>query len=93
VLGFPLTRALAKINEAYSNVFVERTRDSYTLAFDMELEVDLPDGSHSRKKWAVHHMMLQNIGPDLTEWGRERKLFAWVGVAVPFQVRDGEHSG
>ncbi|KAI9763065.1 MAG: hypothetical protein M1840_000956 [Geoglossum simile] len=85
--------ARTKINEAYSDVFVTRTKESFYLAFNIELEVDLPGGGHSRKKWAVHHAMLQNVGPELTEWGRERKLFAWVGVAVPFQGAAGSSVG
>jgi hypothetical protein len=53
----------------------------------MELELSLPDGGDSKKTWVVHHTMQQSVGSELTEWGRERKLFGWVGVAVPFKVR------
>jgi hypothetical protein len=80
-------RARTKINQAYSDVFVNRTKEMFALTFDMELELSLHDGSHSRKTWAVHHTMQQSVGPELTGWGRERKLFGWVGVAVPSQVR------
>src|SRR5439155_2731475 len=61
--------------------------DSFALTLEMETELDLHDGSNSKKTWVVHHTMRQSTGPELTEWGRERKLFGWVGVAVPFQVR------
>ncbi|KAI9773021.1 MAG: hypothetical protein M1839_002251 [Geoglossum umbratile] len=77
--------ARTKINEAYSDIFVDETKDSFALAFEAEVEVTLPCGGVSRKIWAVRHTMQKDVGPKLTEWGKERKLFGWVGVAVPIQ--------
>ncbi|KAH0563531.1 hypothetical protein GP486_001901 [Trichoglossum hirsutum] len=79
--------ARAKITEAYRDVFISGTKDNFSLTFDMELELNLPGGGCSKKIWAVHHMMQRNVGPELTEWGRERKLFGWVGVAAPLQEK------
>ena len=87
MVGFLLIRARTKINEAYSDIFVDKIKDSFTIVFEMEVEVSLLGGV-SQKKWVVHHTMQQSVGPELTEWGREKKLFGWVGVAVPLQVRD-----
>jgi hypothetical protein len=93
--GFILTvrwnhicRARTAINEAYNDVFITKSKDEFEIAFEMELKVNLPsdEGRGMKSTWVVQHLMRRDVGVDLTEWGMERKLFGWVGIATPIEV-------
>ncbi|KAH0562155.1 hypothetical protein GP486_003148 [Trichoglossum hirsutum] len=85
--GEEVERARRAIDAAYSDVFVNESKDEVDIAFEMELKVYLPeDGGQSRKStWAVQHLMRRDVGEELTEWGREKKLFGWIGIAAPVE--------
>jgi hypothetical protein len=81
-------RARAAIDAAYSDVFVNGSKDEFELVFEMELKVYLPEnGGQDRKStWVVQHLMRRGVDGELMEWGRDKKLFGWVGVAAPVEA-------
>ena len=83
-----ICRARIAISEAYNDVFITKSKGEFEIAFEMELKIKLPgDGRRAmRSTWAVQHLMRRDVGVDLTEWGMERKLFGWVGIATPIEV-------
>jgi hypothetical protein len=81
-------RARAAIDVAYRDVFVDGSKDEFDMVFEMELKVYLPEdeGQDRKSKWVVQHSMRRDVSGELMEWGREKKLFGWVGIAAPVEV-------
>ena len=81
------------VNEGYRQVFVEQSKDHYSSDYMMEISIlRSPEPginpSETKIKYAISHYLQKSTEDEsLQKWARSRKLFPWIAIANPLDVR------
>lgn len=81
------------VNEGYRQVFVEQSKEHYESDFMMEVNIlrsAEPDTapSETKVKYAISHYLRKSTeDKSLQKWARSHKLFPWIAIANPLDVR------
>ncbi|PWW74719.1 hypothetical protein C7212DRAFT_346228 [Tuber magnatum] len=81
------------VNEGYRQVFVEQSKEHYESDFMMEINIlrSAEPGTapfETKVKYAISHYLRKFMEDEnLQKWARNRKLFPWVAIANPLDVR------
>jgi len=81
------------VNEGYRQVFVEQSKEHYESDFMMEISIlrspePGTDPSETKIKYAISHYLRKSTEDEsLQKWARSHKLFPWIAIANPLDVR------
>ena len=82
------------VNEGYRQVFVEQSKEHYESDYMMEIRIlgnakaGTPPPSPTKIKYAISHYLRKSAeDKSLQKWARNHKLFPWIAVANPLDVR------
>ena len=81
------------VNEGYRQVFVEQSKEHYESDFMMEISIlrspePGTDPSETKIRYAISHYLRKSTEDEsLQKWARSRKLFPWIAIANPLDVR------
>ena len=81
------------VNEGYRQVFIEQSKEHYESDFMMEISIlrspEPGTAPHKTKvKYAIsHYLRISAEDQNLQKWARSHKLFPWIAIANPLDVR------